>query len=173
MADGNAHELFMEMALQQAQEALNRGDFPVGCVLVEDGQVVADGRRVNSGPGSNEIDHAEILALRQLIHRRGTGRDLGNVIVYSTMEPCLMCFSTLIVNNIQTMVYAYEDVMGGGTGLDLSGLNPLYAAMDLVIIPHILRAKSLALFKNFFSTPGNHYLNQSLLATYTLRQKKE
>ena len=81
-----------------------------------------------------------------------------------------MCFSTLILNNVTTIVYAYEDVMGGGTGLSLDKLKPLYATMDIRIIPDILRAESLQLFKTFFNDEKNNYIRDSLLAQYTLRQ---
>ncbi len=51
----------MELALSEARLALAAGEFPVGCVLVLDDQVIGRGHRRNSeGAGSNEIDHAEI-----------------------------------------------------------------------------------------------------------------
>lgn len=162
-----SHEYFMEQALTLAEEALAQREFPVGCVLVEDGHVVATGRRVHSGSEANEIDHAEIMALRDLVGRH-PGKELGEIVVYSTLEPCLMCFSTLIVNGIRKIIYGYEDVMGGGTNVDLSGLNPFYSSMNLTLIPHVLRQRSLDLFKVFFADPENQYWRGSLLAEYTL-----
>ena len=82
-----------------------------------------------------------------------------------------MCFSTLILNGIRTIVYAYEDVMGGGTNVPLRDMNPLYAAMEITVIPNVLRRKSLGLFTTFFSSPDNLYWRDSLLANYTLTQK--
>jgi tRNA(adenine34) deaminase len=116
------------------------------------------------------MDHAEIVALRAL--PAGISEtDRGRLTVYSTMEPCLMCFSTLILNGIRTIVYAYEDVMGGGTNVPLKGMNPLYAAMEIMVVPNVLRQRSLAYFKTFFSSPDNLYWRDSLLARYTLTQK--
>ncbi len=62
-----ADEKFMQAALQQAREALAAGDFPVGCVIEYDGGIVASGRRRNSFGQVNEMDHAEIAALRELL----------------------------------------------------------------------------------------------------------
>jgi len=165
-----SHNYYMGQALTLAEENLQMGEFPVGCIMVEEGEVVANGRRAHSGLKANEIDHAEVLALRDLVEKR-PDMDLGNIVVYSTMEPCLMCFSTMIVNGIRSMVYGYEDVMGGGTSIDLVKLPPFYSSMDLSITPHVLREKCLLLFKKFFENPTNRYLDDSLLARYTMEQE--
>ena len=166
------HETFMRLALQQARQALAGNEFPVGAVIVAENQPVAFGRRANSrSETANELDHAEIVALRDLLARRpDIARD--TLTVYSTMEPCLMCYSTMLLNGIRTFVYGYEDAMGGGTNLPLTHLAPLYQAMEpeVHILPHILRQESLDLFKAFFSSPENNYWQGSLLADYTLAQ---
>jgi tRNA(adenine34) deaminase len=164
------HEYFMLLALVEAEHALDAGEFPVGCVIADRDRVVATGRRINSTGSPNEMDHAEIIALRAL-PADGSEMNRGRLTVYSTMEPCLMCFSTLILNGIRTIVYAYEDVMGGGTNVPLRALNPLYAAMEITVIPSVLRGKSLELFITFFQRPDNRYWRDSLLASYTLAQK--
>ena len=81
-----------------------------------------------------------------------------------------MCYATLLISGVQKIVYAYEDAMGGGTNLRLDHLKPLYQAMTITITPHILRDKSLHLFKRFFSLCHSHYLSGTLLAEYTLAQ---
>ncbi len=158
----------MQIALEEAELALRVGDFPVGCVLVDNDGVVCRGRRINS-TANNEIDHAEIMVLRKL-YKKHADRLANDLVIYSTMEPCLMCYTTLILNNIQTIVYGYEDTMGGGTNLQLSELSPLYSSKNIEIIPHILRNECLHLFKKFFSTNQDGYWQDSLLAQYTLRQ---
>ncbi len=163
------HEQYMKEALLEAEKALKNGDFPVGCVIVDrDKGIVSRGRRRNSLQ-KNEMDHAEILALRELYTKQsqGVGKDL---LLYSTMEPCLMCYSTLILNNIHTIVYGYEDVMGGGTNLQLGELKPLYSHKEIQLIPHILRSECLQLFKDFFTADEIGYWQDSLLAQYTLNQ---
>ena len=166
------HETFMRLALQQAQQALASNEFPVGAVIVAGDEPVATGRRKNSqSETANELDHAEIVALRDLLGRR-PDIDRTTLTVYSTMEPCLMCYSTMLLNGIRTFVYGYEDAMGGGTGLQLAHLTPLYQGMEpeVRILPNVLRQESLNLFKTFFTSQENNYWQGSLLAEYTLAQ---
>ena len=167
------HNINMQDALQEARKALEAGEFPVGCVMVHDGKIISRGGRINSkAPNDNELDHAEIVALREL-YTRHPEINRSEIIVYSTMEPCLMCYVTLLLNGIRKIVYGYEDVMGGGTNLDLQNLNPLYREMSIEIIPHVLRRESLELFKTFFADQDNTYWQDSPLARYTLAQIAE
>jgi len=163
-------EKLMRAALDEAELALANGDFPVGCVISHDGLVVAKGQRQRSQPidsrPAREIEHAEIIALHNLLDKRPEIAP-DRVIVYSTMEPCLMCYSTMLVNGIRHIVYAYEDIMGGGTNLPLSQLAPLYQDMQVSITPGILRTQSKALFKHFFAGHPD-YLRGTILAKYTL-----
>jgi tRNA(adenine34) deaminase len=164
------YDQFMTKALQQAEAALAAGEFPVGCVMVYENKIIATGAREGTtGDCINEVDHAEMIALRRLSNRTPK-INLREVTVFSTLEPCLMCFGALIISDIGKIVFAYEDAMGGGTQCDLSKMTPLYKENQISIIPNILRKKSLQLLKTFFSNPENIYLKGSLLATYTLRQ---
>ena len=121
----NRHEEYMEIALDQARQALAGGDFPVGCVIEYQDEIVATGRRCNSFGKVNEMDHAEMVALRALLECEQE-IDIAEATVYATMEPCLMCFATLLVNGVRKIVYSYEDAMGGGTNMPLQLLSPLY-----------------------------------------------
>jgi tRNA(adenine34) deaminase len=163
-----SHEYFMEFALEEAAAALAEGEFPVGCVIVRGNKVVARGGRRGSGGGAPELEHAEIVALRRLM-RESPVPDPAGLTVYSTMEPCLMCFGTLLVNGCQRLVYAYEDVMGGATDLPLPSLHPLYKNTRLAVISGVRRRSSLTLFQRFFAARPA-YLSDSLLARYTLAQ---
>lgn len=164
------HEHFMKLALVEAEKALAAGEFPAGCVLVCGSDVVAAGSRLGTaGGGGNEIDHAEMLALRQLTDRHPRQRP-APLTAYCTMEPCLMCLGALMVNGIDRIVYAFEDAMGGASSLSLSELGPLYRERPPSFVPHVLRGASLKLFKSFFSEPRNQYWRGSLLARYTLAQ---
>jgi tRNA(adenine34) deaminase len=164
------YEYFMTKALQQAEATLAAGEFPVGCVMVYENKIIATGAREGTtGDCTNEVDHAEMIALRRLINIK-TNINLREVTLFSTLEPCLMCFGALMISDIGKIIFAYEDAMGGGIQCDLTKLPPLYKENQISIIPHILRKKSLQLLKAFFSNPKNTYLKGSLLATYTLRQ---
>lgn len=164
------YEYFMKKALDQARTALDAGEFPVGCVLVHQNRILATGARKGSmGNFPNEIDHAEMIVLKCLADM-DINTDKKEMVLFTTMEPCLMCLGALILSGISEVVYAYEDVMGGGTGCNLTGLTPLYRNQKISIVPHILRQQSLELFKAFFRNPENSYWKGSLLAEYTLRQ---
>lgn len=156
------------MALQEAESALAEEEFPVGCVIVDSEGVLCSSRRKNSRK-NNEIDHAEILALRKLYEKYPAEKP-ADLVVYSTMEPCLMCFSSLILNNIHTIVFGYEDVMGGGTSLRLTDMKPLYSDKKVKVIANVLRDESVQLFKRFFANDVHGYWRNSLLAQYTLKQ---
>lgn len=162
------YEKYMQIAIGQAELALKAGDFPVGCVIVYDGDVVATGVRKNSASGVlNEIDHAEILALKEFANnKKAVNKDQS--VLFCTLEPCLMCYAAIMLSGIRRVVYAYEDVMGGGTACDLSTLTPLYSNLKMNITPDVLRKKSLALFVKFFKNPSNKYWKNSLLEKHTL-----
>ena len=162
----------MGLALEEAQKALARQEFPVGCVLVHGSRVIATGsRRGTAGGGRNEIDHGEMIALRKFYALDG-GIDPSEVTLYSTMEPCFMCFGAILLSGIGRIVWSFEDAMGGATGCDRSQLAPLYSGSSIRITPNVLRGKSLRLFQRFFSRPGNEYWKGSLLEKYTLDQVK-
>ena len=163
----------MYQALSLAEAALAAGEFPVGCVFVYENRVVARGSRVGSGGDfANEIDHAEILALREF-YRLPASRDSKKISVYCTLEPCLMCFAALTIAGVGKIVYAYEDAMGGGTDCRFEHLSPFYQERRPEIVPSLLREESLRLFQAFFKNPEADYLQGSYLATYTLEQPLE
>ena len=166
------HEYYMEKALQEANSAFFRGEFPVGCVIVQKGNIIASGSRTGTsmrGCRPSEIDHAEIRALKN-------AEILGNVFVpeqallYCTMEPCLMCFGAIVLSGIKYIVYGYEDVMGGGTSCNFTTMPVLYRDSNVKIVPGVLRSASLKLFEQFFINKDNLYWKNSLLERYTLEQ---
>ncbi len=172
MASKSSDEYFMNMALAEARQALMRREFPVGCVLVHENQVLATGsRKGTSRGGKNETDHAEMTALRRL-EQEYPDTDRSQITLYCTMEPCLMCYGAILISGLGKIVYAYEDVMGGGTSCDLSVLPPLYRESRISVISGILRKESLQLFRAFFADPENDYWRGSLLARYTLAEDK-
>jgi len=164
------YDFFMGEALKEARKALARGEFPVGCVMVYRERVVARGRRKGTADGvGNELDHAEMVALRRLAKMK-PGTEVAAITAFCTMEPCLMCFSALMLHGIGEIVYAYEDAMGGGTGCRRAQLNPLYRDSRIVVRGGVRRKESLVLFKAFFSDRNNRYWSASHLAEYTLKQ---
>lgn len=168
-------EKWMRYALDLARESLNEGEFPVGCVLVANGEVLGKGRRVNSfGPFQNELDHAEMRALADM---SGSLGPTFGLVAYSTLEPCLMCLGGLVLNGVRRIVYAYEDVMGGACGLPFAsvrsragvaeGVN-FYGSLGVEILGGLLREESRKLLAAFFSDPDRQYWRDSPLAHHAL-----
>lgn len=167
----SAHEQFMTMAILNARRALDAGEFPVGCIIMDGEQVVADGSRRNtSGRVAGEVHHAEINALRnlELWEREAGPLNRSAFTVYVTLEPCLMCFGAILISGINRIVYAMEDVLGGGTSCNLEALPPLYRDRPLSITPGVMREESLTLLREYFRNPENTYLKDSLLAAAIL-----
>jgi tRNA(adenine34) deaminase len=162
------HDRFMRMALDRAEQALAMGEFPVGCIMEYDGRLIAEGARTGTRLRvPSELDHAEIITLRHL-EALDFPLDRSRVTLYCTLEPCLMCFGALLISGIGTIVYAYEDTMGGGTACDRTHLPALYRDNRIEVISGVGRSRSLALFKAFFTQPECAYWRDSLLARYTL-----
>ena len=102
---------FMEIALEEARAAGERGEVPVGAVLVLDGAVVA--RSGNRTRADNDVTaHAEVAVIREasraLGQERLTGADL-----YVTLEPCTLCAAAISFARIRRLYYGAEDPKGG------------------------------------------------------------
>jgi tRNA(adenine34) deaminase len=161
---------FMRKALELAGGALGRGEFPVGCVMVHQDKILVTGaRKASIENDRNELDHAEMVALRRLTELKKPINQ-AELTVFCTMEPCLMCYAALILAGIGKIVYAYEDVMGGGCNCELARLKPLYKNSPITVVAGVMRRESLELFQAFFSNPDSSYWKDSLLAEYTLSQ---
>ena len=81
-----------------------------------------------------------------------------------------MCFGAILISGIGTIVYAYEDAMGGGTACKRDQLPELYRDNPIELIGNVCRRESLDLFKRFFKNPQLNYWRDSYLARYTLDQ---
>ncbi len=159
------HERFMKKALNIAENALNKNEFPVGAVIEYQGEIVAEGERRFSNV--SELEHAEIIALKKLNNLKEI--DPLQCTIYINLEPCLMCFGAILINKIKKIVYAYEDIMGGGTFVNVSRKNTPILYKDIEVTKGVLRSESIKLFKTFFSNSKNSYLKETHLSKYTLK----
>ncbi len=102
---------FMQMALEEAKAAGDRGEIPVGAVLVLDGKALA--RAGNRTRELNDITaHAEILVLREAAQTLGNERLIG-ADLHVTLEPCTMCAAAISFARIRRLYYGAEDIKGG------------------------------------------------------------
>jgi tRNA(adenine34) deaminase len=102
---------FMDMALAEARAAGERGEVPVGCVIVRNGEVIARaGNRTLAH--RDPTAHAEILAIRLAATFLGAER-LDDCDLYVTLEPCAMCAGALSFARIRRLYYSAADAKGG------------------------------------------------------------
>ena len=105
---------FMALALQEARQAGELGEVPIGAVLVWEGQVVGRGsnrREIDQDPTA----HAEMLAIRHAARNQGSWRLLDTTL-YVTLEPCTMCMGAIILARIPRLVFACRDPRAGAVG---------------------------------------------------------
>src|SRR5512140_965725 len=101
------HECFMREALKEAELAGLEGEMPIGAVIVYEGKVVGRGRAQHQTRQS-EIAHAELnamLAAEQFLHAHVR----GGCILYTTLEPCVMCLGAVAMSDMEHVVYAMTD----------------------------------------------------------------
>lgn len=87
--DLEQHESYMRLCIDLAKKAKQRGDSPVGSIIVQNGKIIGEG--IEGGKTNKDITfHAEIEAIRDATRRIGK-QDLSDCILYTTHEPCIMC----------------------------------------------------------------------------------
>ncbi len=101
------HNLFMRAALAEAELAGKAGELPIGAVIVHNGQIVATGRARHVARSSN-MAHAEMNALLTAEqYLAAHARD--GCVIYTSVEPCVMCLGAIVMSNIRHIVYGLED----------------------------------------------------------------
>lgn len=121
----------MREALRVAREAAERGEVPVGAILVRDGEILGEG--ANRPIGScDPTAHAEIEALRVAGRRSGDYR-LGGTTLYVTLEPCIMCAAALVHARVARVVFGAWDPKAGGAGsiTDIFAIRELNHRVDV------------------------------------------
>lgn len=104
-------EHYMKIALKEAQKAYEKGEVPVGSVVIHEGKIIS---QTHNQPISlnDPTAHAEILALRQAAKKLGNYR-LTGCTLYATIEPCLMCTGAMLNARIDCLVFGARDPKGG------------------------------------------------------------
>lgn len=101
----------MDLALTLAEAAAVAGEAPVGAVIVENGEVLA-AERNRMRALNDPTAHAEMLAIRAALAKRGTGR-LDGCDLYVTLEPCAMCAGAIAHARLRRVYYGAEDPKAG------------------------------------------------------------
>jgi tRNA(adenine34) deaminase len=146
---GHSDVDFMREALAHAREAGDRGEVPVGAVLVHDERIVAAGSNAPIAT-CDPTAHAEVLALRAGGEARGTYR-LTDTTLYVTLEPCVMCAAALVHARVRRVVFGAWDPRAGGAGslVDVFALPGLNHRVD--VFGGVLMEECGALLDGFFA----------------------
>lgn len=102
---------WMELAVEQARLALDAGEVPVGAVVVHGGAVVGAGHNRTEQTGY-PFEHAEIVALWDAVGKVGA-RALADSVLYSTIEPCVMCIGAAILARVPRVVFGAREPKTG------------------------------------------------------------
>lgn len=136
-------ETFMQLALEQAALAEQKGEVPVGALLVQDNQVIATGFNQPIST-SDPTAHAEIVALRKGAQALNNYR-LVDTTLYVTLEPCMMCLGAILHARVARLVYGASDPKVGAVRNKLTGFNH-----TIVVQKGVLEDVCSALLKAYF-----------------------
>jgi tRNA(adenine34) deaminase len=139
---------FMRLAIDQAFRARERGEVPVGAVLVKDERVIAAGGNAPIATHDPSA-HAEIATLRAAGAALHNYR-LDDTVLYVTLEPCLMCAAAIVHARVRRVVFGAFDPKAGAAGglIDAFALKGLNHRVD--VFGGVLEEQCAALFSGFF-----------------------
>ncbi len=141
-------EVYMKMALSQAKLAHFLGEVPIGSVLVADGEVLAKTHNMCITL-LDPTAHAEVLAIREACKKVGNYR-LCEAFLYTTCEPCVMCFGAIVNARIKGIIYGCKDTKAGAFSkyeLDKKKINHKF-----FVIGGVLEDEAANLLRNFFES---------------------
>ncbi|GAL02003.1 MULTISPECIES: nucleoside deaminase [Nonlabens] len=137
------HEYFMKKALQEAQTALDRGEIPVGAVIVTQNRIIAKGHNLTETL-TDVTAHAEMQAITAGASFLG-GKYLKDCTLYVTLEPCQMCAGALYWSQISNIVYGASDEHRGYLKMGTQ-LHP-----KTKVVSGILEEECSAIINEFFA----------------------
>lgn len=141
---------YMDDALEEAAKALERGEVPVGAVIVEaSGNIIAragNETRARLDPSA----HAEVLVIRKACNSLKTDK-LVNCDMYVTLEPCAMCAALVANARIRRIYFAASDPKSGGIQQGARVFDHKQTHHVPEIYPGIGEEKAAKLLRNFFA----------------------
>jgi tRNA(adenine34) deaminase len=140
---------FMTEAIGEAGKAREKGEVPVGALVVCDGEIVGRGHNLREGSG-DPTAHAEVVAIREAARRLGGWR-LAGATLYVTLEPCIMCMGAILQSRISSLVFGCSDPKGGACGslYDLSNDGRLNHSVS--VVSGVLAEETAELLTDFFA----------------------
>ncbi len=115
MDNGKAEQKnYMKQALREAEKAFEKGEAPVGAIIVKEGKIIASAHNLRE-KNLDPTAHAEILAIRKAAGKLGGWR-LSDCDIYVTLEPCAMCAGAIIQARISRVFFGADDPKAGAAG---------------------------------------------------------
>lgn len=144
-------EEYMQLAYQQACQARDIDEVPIGAIIVKDGQIIA--QAFNQKESTHDVTaHAEMIAIRKACQKLRTWH-LDGCVLYSTLEPCLMCSGAIIQSRIEKVVFAAK-------GQRWHGLSNYLESHEFnhypQIISGVLEKQCCLLLSQYFKSKRNH-----------------
>lgn len=145
-----SHEYYMSLALDEAYQAAQKGEVPIGAVVVKDDQVIARAHNLRETL-QLPTAHAEHLAMEQAAEALGTWR-LEGCTLYVTLEPCVMCSGTIVMSRVEQVVYGAEDPKGGCSGSLMNLIEDPQMNHRAKVVRGVLAYSCGQQLKTFFKT---------------------
>lgn len=161
---------FMKQAIIEAKKSCDKGNYPVGSVLVMDGKLIGKkGNIINSD--KDWISHAENALLNKyskLIKKKylpsiiDSSKKPPEIELYTTLEPCLMCLGASILNRVSKIIYACPDPHGGATKIKIDGLPKWYKQKWPKIKEGLYKKESYRLLMEFMENQKEEYWKKTV-----------
>ena len=140
---------WMNIALKLARQGAERGEVPVGAILVHDQQIIGQG--FNEPIGRHDATaHAEIVALRDACARIQNYRLPSKTTLYVTLEPCTMCIGAMIHARVDRLVYAAHEPRAGVLGSQMNLAEQPFYNHRMQVDAGLCREHSSQMLKDFF-----------------------
>ncbi|MCY3741941.1 MAG: tRNA adenosine(34) deaminase TadA [Candidatus Poribacteria bacterium] len=139
---------WMGQALELAEKAAEKGEVPVGAILVSNDVRIAEASNLREQSGS-PIAHAEMLVIQAASEQIGNWRFVDTTL-YVTLEPCPMCAGAIVLARIPKVVYGTADPKSGAAGTLYNILQDERLNHRVELVSGVLADESSALLKSFF-----------------------
>ena len=138
----------MQRALELAAQGAELGEVPVGAVVVQNGEIIGEGFN-QPITASDPSAHAEVVALRAAAAHNKNYR-LPDSTLYVTIEPCTMCFGTLVHARVSRLVYGASEPRAGVVASQLKLSEQAFYNHRVQVEGGVLQDQASALVKEFF-----------------------
>ena len=142
------HNAFMNEALIEAEQAYKKNEVPIGAVIVLGGEIIARAHNLRETLQMT-ASHAEMLAISQANEQTGFWR-LDGAILYTTVEPCMMCAGTIVQSRIKMVVYGAKDEKAGCAGSIYNLLQEERFNHQCEVVGGVMEAECRELLSRFF-----------------------